>query len=172
MMKETIRVLWKKFVNRETILYVIFGVLTTIVNLAAYHLFCNLMHIPNLIANAIAWILAVVFAYVTNSIWVFESRFENLKKETEKIIKFFGARGFSFLIEEAGMFLLVDLAGVNNMIAKLGLAVIVIVLNYVFSKLFIFVKKDDTKNGINDGTNDGTKETAEAEPGTESDGNR
>lgn len=144
-MKEKLLLLFKKLVNRETIFYVIFGVLTTAVNFLAYHLFCNVMHIPNLIANAIAWVVAVIFAYVTNYIWVFQSKFEGIGREAEKVIKFFGARAFSFLIEEAGMYVFVDLAGFNNMIVKLALAVIVIILNYIFSKLFIFVKKDKKK---------------------------
>ncbi len=142
-MREKLELLWKKFVNRETISYVIFGVLTTAVNFVAYHVFCNLMGVPNLIANAIAWVAAVIFAYVTNSIWVFQSRFVSLADEAGKIVKFFGARAFSFLIEEAGMLLLVDIAEINNLIAKLILAVFVIVSNYIFSKLFIFRKKDE-----------------------------
>lgn len=144
-MKEKLELLWKKFVNRETISYVIFGVLTTAVNFVVYHLFCNILGVPNLISNAIAWVAAVIFAYITNSIWVFQSRFVSLADEAGKIVKFFGARAFSFLIEEAGMFLLVDVAGMNNLIAKLILAVFVIVSNYIFSKLFIF--RNQSKEG-------------------------
>ena len=69
----------------------------------------------------------------------------SLADEAGKIVKFFGARAFSFLIEEAGMFLLVDVAGMYNLIAKLILAVFVIVSNYIFSKLFIF--RNQSKEG-------------------------
>ncbi|MBO5198261.1 MAG: GtrA family protein [Lachnospiraceae bacterium] len=141
-MIEKFKRLFERFVNRETISYVIFGGLTTVVNFVVYYLFCNILGITTLVANAIAWVAAVVFAYVTNNIWVFQSKFESVKTEAEKIIKFFGARVFSFLIEEAGLLLMVDLAGMNNLIAKLILAVVVVILNYVFSKLFIFNNKD------------------------------
>lgn len=133
--------LWKKVVNRETVTYAIAGVLTTIVNIISYHLFCNVLGIENLIANGIAWVIAVIFAYVVNDIWVFQSKTFALRDEIEKVTKFFGARIFSFVIEEAGMYVFVDILKWNNLLVKAGLAVIVIVLNYIFSKLFIFNKE-------------------------------
>lgn len=132
--------LWKRVVNRETITYGIAGVLTTLVNIYSYYLFCNILGIKNLIANAIAWIVAVVFAYIVNDIWVFQSKVEGLRKEVLKIAKFFGARIVSFLVEEAGLYVFVDVLHWNNLIVKAGLAVVVIILNYLFSKLYIFNK--------------------------------
>ena len=67
----------KKLINKEIILYVIFGVLTTIVNLIAYYLFSNIININYLISNAIAWIISVVFAYITNKFFVFNSSYIN-----------------------------------------------------------------------------------------------
>lgn len=141
-MKEKMQKLWKLFVNRETITYGIAGVSTTIVNFAAYHLFCNILHIENLIANAIAWVVAVSFAYVVNARWVFREAAEDAVGESRKIAKFFGARVATFLVEEAGMFVLVDLMHGPNMIMKAIVAVAVIILNYIFSKLFVFTKKN------------------------------
>ena len=139
---EKVMIYWNKFVNRETITYLIAGVLTTVVNFIAYYLFCNIMGIQNLIANGIAWVIAVIFAYVINDLWVFRSARAGIRREIEKIGKFFGARVLSFVVEEAGMFLFVDIIGWNNMIVKAALAVIVIILNYFFSKLYIFNKKN------------------------------
>lgn len=139
---EKFRPYWDKFVNRETVTYLIAGVLTTVVNFIAYYLFCNIMGVENLIANGIAWVIAVVFAYVINDLWVFQSERAGIRREIEKISKFFGARILSFVVEEAGMFLFVDIIGWNNMIVKAALAVIVIILNYFFSKLYIFNKRN------------------------------
>ncbi|MGN0506608.1 MAG: GtrA family protein [Lachnospiraceae bacterium] len=138
---EQIKKLWKLFVNRETITYGIAGVATTVVNFIAYHLFCNILLIPNLIANAIAWVIAVAFAYVVNARWVFQDKKEGVSEESKKVVKFFGARLVTFFVEEAGMFLLVDVLHGPNLWMKAIVAVLVIILNYVFSKLFVFVKK-------------------------------
>ncbi|MDF2609591.1 MAG: GtrA family protein [Lachnospiraceae bacterium] len=129
-----------KLANRETITYLMAGVLTTVVNFIAYYLFCNVMKIENLIANVIAWILAVAFAYIINNSWVFQSQKQNRKKELDKIMKFIGARVFSLIIEEIGLWIMVDHLHWNNMLVKAFLAVFVVAINYVFSKLYIFNK--------------------------------
>lgn len=152
-MKEFIKKCWNVFVNRETITYAIAGVATTVVNFIAYHVFCNMLGIPNLIANAIAWVIAVAFAYVVNARWVFLEKFEGWKKEWERIWKFTGARVVTLVVEEIGMFLLVDVLHGPNLIMKAIVAVLVIILNYIFSKLFVFIS--------------GSKDKEETEPGTE-----
>ncbi|MDD6036848.1 MAG: GtrA family protein [Lachnospiraceae bacterium] len=144
-MKDFVKKWWKLFVNRETITYAVAGVMTTVVNFLAYHLFCNVMNIPNLVANAIAWVIAVAFAYVVNARWVFLERFEGWKMEWERIVKFTGARVVTFFVEEAGMFLLVDVLHGPNLIMKAIVAVLVIILNYVFSKLFVFISGSGKK---------------------------
>lgn len=144
-MKEFIKKCWNVFVNRETITYAIAGVATTVVNFIAYHVFCNMLGVPNLIANAIAWVIAVAFAYIVNARWVFLEKFEGWKKEWERIWKFTGARIVTFVIEEAGMFLLVDVLHGPNLIMKAIVAVLVIILNYVFSKLFVFISGSKDK---------------------------
>lgn len=151
----------KKIINKETILYVAFGVLTTLVNFAAFKLFdllfTSLFTVDlTLLTNAVAWVLAVIFAYVTNKLFVFESKSwkgEVLKKEMPA---FAGARLFSLGVEELGLLIFVtilkfdrfklnvfglfDIGG--KMLVKISLAVIVVVLNYFFSKLVIFRKKE------------------------------
>lgn len=144
-MKEFIKKCWNVFVNRETITYAIAGVATTVVNFIAYHVFCNMLGIPNLIANAIAWVIAVAFAYVVNARWVFLEKFEGWKKEWERIWKFTGARVVTLVVEEIGMFLLVDVLHGPNLIMKAIVAVLVIILNYIFSKLFVFISGSKDK---------------------------
>ncbi len=148
----------KKLIEKykELILYVIFGALTTLVNLLSFKLF-NLILGEQLylVSNVIAWFLSVVFAYITNKLFVFESRSWKIKIITKEILSFFGARILSFAIEEAGLFAFVDLLGFDKyqidifgvviggkMISKLMLAVVIVILNYIFSKLVIFKKKD------------------------------
>lgn len=137
-LQRKIRPLWDRLVNRETITYAVAGVLTTLVNFYSYHFFCNILGIKNLVANAIAWVLAIIFSYIVNDLWVFRSETKDLRNEINKAIKFFSVRIGSFVVEEAGLYVFVDILFWNNMLVKAGLAVIVIIINYIFSKLFIF----------------------------------
>lgn len=141
---ERIKWLYKKLVNREIIAYGVAGVLTTIVNFASYEGLYEL-GIPNLTANALAWVIAVAFAYIVNKKSVFLSRSNNVKDEASKISKFFGARIITLLVEQTGMFLFTEKVHFNRLLVKACLAVIVIILNYLFSKLFIFNSKNVDK---------------------------
>lgn len=146
---------------RELITYVIFGVLTTVVSLVSFKIFDSILgENLYLISNVISWIFAVSFAYVTNKLWVFESKSWKSNVIIKEIIGFVSARLFSLGVEELGLWLLIDIFSIGkisvdlfsfningNMIAKLIMQVVVIVLNYVFSKLVIFKKKNN--NGEN-----------------------
>ena len=132
--------LFQKIVNRETIAYGIAGVLTTVVNFTSYISICQL-GVPKLTSNAIAWVIAVTFAYVVNKKNVFLSKSESVKDEATKLTKFFGARLITLGVEQSGMFIFVSLLGFYHLLVKALLAVIVIILNYIFSKLYIFNKK-------------------------------
>ena len=127
---------------RELIAYVIVGALTTIVSLGSYYLCVVTFLNPKIpmqlqLANIISWICAVLFAFVTNRKYVFNS---NNKKMIE-LIKFVGARLTTLIIDMGCMALLVTLAHINDKIAKLLVQIIVFVLNYVFSKFFVFKKR-------------------------------
>ena len=151
--------IFKKVFNKETILYLVFGVLTTVVNLVSFKLL-NVLLGENLylISNVIAWFVSVIFAFIVNKLFVFESKSWEIKSTLKEIGKFFSARVFSLVVEEIGLLLLVDVAGLKDftldwiekfpisgeMIAKIILAVIVVIMNYFFSKFFIFGK--DKKN--------------------------
>ena len=127
---------YKKY--REVIDYIIFGGLTTLVNLIAFYIFDTLIGWPYLVANAIAIILSILFAYVTNKIFVFRTKELGAKENVLEFIKFIGFRGVSGLADMMTMWILVDLITVDTNIAKLLTQFIVVVLNYVFSKFFIF----------------------------------
>ena len=126
-----------KFINRETISYLIAGVLTTIVNLISYEALYRL-GLSNLTANGFAWLVAVTFAYIVNKLKVFQSSSDSPKTEVTKITKFFGARVVTLIIEQAGMYIFIEQIGIHRWIVKISVSVVVIILNYVFSKLFVF----------------------------------
>lgn len=150
----------KLFVKyKELISYVFFGVLATVVNLLSFKLFDLLLgeHLY-LLTNVISWIITVIFAYFTNKLWVFESKSWKASVVARELVGFFGARLFSLGVEEVGLWLMLDdkkldMGGVSfevfgiavsgNMIAKVIMQVIVVILNYVFSKLIIFKKKKE-----------------------------
>jgi putative flippase GtrA len=142
---DKLRQLYQKVVNRETISYIIAGVLTTAVNFISYEGLYQL-GIPNLTANAMAWLIAVIFAYIVNKIGVFRSPSEDVRDEASKVTKFIGARVVTLLIEQLGMYVFTERMSFHRLLVKACLAVIVIVLNYIFSKLFIFKNKSEKKN--------------------------
>lgn len=140
---EKIKELIKKVCTKEVILYIIFGVLTTIVSLVTYYIcvatFLNAENAIQLqIANVIAWIVSVAFAYITNRKFVFEVTNTNKFREATKFVT---SRIATLLMDMLIMFLGVTILKLNNEIIKLLSQVIVIVANYVFSKIFVFKKK-------------------------------
>lgn len=123
--------------DRELFLYVVFGAMTFFVNVIVYYLFATVLGINYLISNVVAWFFSVLFAYITNRKWVFESRSPNILKECGL---FFGGRIFSGAVDTALMYLFIDILTIGDMISKIVVQVIVIILNYVFSKLIVFKK--------------------------------
>ena len=122
-------------IKRELILYILFGVLTTLVNIIVYFFFARLLSIHYLLANVLAWFFSVLFAYITNRIWVFESKNDNIIKECAF---FFGGRLFSGAVDTGLMYLFIDILSVGDFISKIVIQVIVVILNYLLSKLVIF----------------------------------
>ena len=136
--------LTKKLFNKykEIIMYGIMGVLTTIVNIIVFAICEKIIGINALVSNVIAWIVSVIFAYITNKLFVFESK--SFKKEIliKEIISFTSARIFSLLLEEVIIYVMIDIMNINSLIVKVFSNIVVIVVNYIFSKLVIFKKKD------------------------------
>ena len=130
-------------------MYLIFGTLTTAVNIVVYYLFSNIININYLISNAIAWIISVVFAYITNKFFVFNSSYINKDVIIEEFIKFMNCRLISGLSEVVLLFLFVDLLLMNDIVAKLIIGVLVALINFIFSKVFIFKGVDELRSEVN-----------------------
>ncbi len=130
----------KKFCNRETISYLIFGILTTIVNQVTFEI-CKFMGVNYVVSTIIAWILAVSFAYITNKLFVFESKSWETSLILKEISSFVACRLFSGAGDLGFMVFAVEYIHINDSLAKLCSNVFVVIINYVFSKLFIFKKK-------------------------------
>ena len=122
------------------VMYLVFGVLTTLVDWVAYRVL-RLSGLGYMFSNVAAWAVAVIFAFVTNKFMVFNSKSVDRLVIIKEFISFVGARVFSLLLQLAGIELMIDYANINEYIAKAVMTVVVVVCNYVFSKLFIFKDK-------------------------------
>ena len=138
-MVNKIRILIARY--SDMITYLVFGVLTTIVNYMVYIPLYNHMHFSATTSNIIAWCAAVLFAYVTNKPFVFRSHDWSVQTVLPEFGRFVGCRIGSGALETAILFLSVDLLGWNGNIWKLLTSVLVVVLNYIASKLIVFKKK-------------------------------
>ncbi len=126
----------------ELILYVFFGVLTTLINLVCYWAFRNLLGIQYQVSSVLAWIVAVLFAFVVNKLVVFRSKSMERGLLLREASSFFGARLISLILfDVAGLWLCVDVFGMDDIFAKLVMNVMVVIFNYIASKLVIFQKK-------------------------------
>ena len=125
----------------ELIKYGICGALSTLLDIGVFWLLANVFNLYYLIANAIAWIVALFFSFLVNKYYVFESK--SFKKEVwvKESVEFFGARGLACGIDMGGMYYLVSVIGVNKNYAKLIITVVVIIINYILSKYWIFKNK-------------------------------
>ena len=146
-------------VNRETVLYLVFGVLTTIVNFGTYALFDHILGDRfYLLSNIFSFIAAVLFAFVTNKQFVFESREWKGRTVLKEIGSFFSARIMTFLVvEELGLLIAVQVFGVDRyrffflegaFAAKIVLSFVAVLANYVLSKFFIFKKTEEKRKGF------------------------
>ncbi len=128
------------FRYKEQILYLIFGGFTTVVNIAVYGFCTRIFHANEYFANFLAWAIAVFFAYVTNKLWVFESKSSDMKTLTREILSFVSARVVTLGLDMAVMYAGIQLLHINDLIVKVCSNVLVVLANYIFSKFFIFKK--------------------------------
>ena len=126
--------------NKELIKYLIFGVLTTLVNILCFFIL-DKFNIDIYINNTISWIVSVIFAFITNKLYVFESKSLDIKIIFKEGTSFLGARIFSYFVDMGTIYLLFDGLRINKLISKVVSNIIVIIINYIFSK-FIFKKKE------------------------------
>ena len=136
---EKIRILIRK--HYDVLAYLFFGVLTTVVNYVIYLPCYNLLQLSAAVSNAIAWVAAVAFAYVTNKPFVFKSHDWSAKTVVPERTKFVGIRVASGALETAIIFVTVDLMLWNGNVMKLVTSVLVVIFNYVASKLLVFNKR-------------------------------
>ena len=125
----------------DIVTYLFFGVLTTLVNFVVYYPLYNWCHISATISNCIAWIVSVAFAFLTNKPFVFKSHDWSRKTVVPELLKFVGCRIGSGLAETVIIFLTVDVLVLNGNIMKILVSVLVVILNYIGSKLLVFRKK-------------------------------
>ena len=124
--------------DMEAVRYIIVGALTTLVNLTVFSILCKLLHFDVTLSNIISVISAILFAYVTNKIFVFHSKTRGINELLVEASKFIGARLITMVIEVGGVFLLVNIIGQDEFVGKLETQFIVLIGNYFISKFLVF----------------------------------
>lgn len=132
--------MYKKY--KQQINYLIFGGLTTLINIVTYIVFYDILALSNLFSNIMAWIFSVLFAYVTNKLWVFESKTNGFSALLKELSSFVGCRLATGVLDIVIMYVGVDILLLSGTLMKLFSNVIVIILNYVLSKILIFSKSN------------------------------
>ena len=140
-MKEKIRKLFLRYY--DLIMYLVFGVMTTAVNYLVYLPCYNLFGLSASVSNMISWVVSVAFAFLTNKPFVFRSHDWSAKVVWPELVKFVGCRVGSGVMETVILFVTVDTLRWNGNIWKLVTSVLVVVVNYVGSKLLVFRKKEE-----------------------------
>lgn len=130
----------KKFLTVEIVLYIFFGVLTTIVNIGVFSLLTICFNLEENLSNVIAIIISVLFAYFSNKDLVFNSKATSLKEKFYEFLKFMLGRAFTMVVELVGFYALFNLLGIPRLISKTSITIIVIILNFFISKFFAFKK--------------------------------
>ncbi len=124
--------------KKEMINYLVFGILTTIVNIVSYWLLTKIFNIDYRVATTIAWFISVVFAYITNKVFVFNSKGLDINTMVKEFISFIFFRILSYLIDLGMMIVLVEWIKTNDILAKIIANIVVVIVNYVASKYYIF----------------------------------
>ena len=135
---ELIKKLIKKFCTREFILYILFGILTTIVNIGSFYIMTNYIHLEENLSNVISTIIAVLLAYFTNRKLVFNSQAISFNEKLNEFSKFILGRVTTMIIEFIGFSLLFDILHIQELISKTIITIFVIILNFFISKFFAF----------------------------------
>ena len=130
---------------KAVVSYLFFGACATFINIGTYIICFDGLHISNMISNVIAWVTAVIFAFFTNKLWVFESKSFDGKVFFREMFSFFGCRLLTLVVDLAIMYVGVDVMHWNEILFKIIANIVVIILNYVASKLIIFKKNDATE---------------------------
>lgn len=143
-MGEKIKKMWKYLTSREMILYIVFGVLTTVLNLVIYFVMTEGMAQNESFSYFIAWVVAVAFAFVTNKKFVFSSKTKRAKAVLYELATFVGGRLLTFAIGEILITVFVSMLAQSNVLWKILTNIIEIVVNWLVSKMITFRKKSDS----------------------------
>lgn len=127
---------------KEILLYLFFGGISFLLNLVLFILFCDKLGVNELLTNVICWIVCVLFQFFTNRTWVFDGKVNSESDFLKQISSFFGGRVFSLIVEELILFVFITWLDFNSLLIKLIAQIVVIVLNYVASKVFVFKKTE------------------------------
>ena len=127
------------FKSKEMLLYLLFGLLTTFINILVYYVLVEWIRLFYLLGNGIAWLVAVVFAFYSNKYFVFSFNKEHIRKSKEEFALFFCSRLFSGMLDMGFMFLLVAIGNMDAFLSKIFVAIGVILFNFMISKYLIFI---------------------------------
>lgn len=139
---ETLKKVINKVCTRETILYIVFGVLTTLINIGISTILVKVFYVEGNLASTIGIIISILVAYITNRKLVFNSQATNFKEISEEFVKFILGRAFTMVLEMGGVFLFYSIIGIEYVITKVSMTVIVVIVNFFISKFFAFKKND------------------------------
>lgn len=128
--------------NKEVLLYLFFGGLAFLVSIGTYALFNVFWGINELIANIFSWLITVLFAFFTNRIWVFQARTNGVIEFVKQIFSFYAGRAITLVVEEALLLVFITWLSFSSLLVKIIAQIVVIVLNYVISKVLIFKPKE------------------------------
>ncbi len=135
-MEQKLRKLYQE--HKQIILYLFFGVCTTVINTVSYAILYEYLHIVNIVSTLIAWFVAVVFAFFTNKVYVFESKRPSISEKLKEFGSFFGCRILTGVLDVVIMAVAVDYLKWNSLVWKLISNIIVTIVNFVASKFLIF----------------------------------
>ncbi len=124
--------------RKAVLLYLLFGGLTTVISIGTFWLGHGVLRLNEHIANVISWVLAVLFAFLTNRVWVFSAPTNDAKAFVGQLLRFYSGRLTTLGVEELLLFVFITVLECNGMVVKVGAQVVVLILNYVVSKWFVF----------------------------------
>jgi len=128
---------------KSYILYIFFGGVTTLVNWLCFYVCAHLLNLGTVVSNVIAWILSVAVAYLTNRKWVFESRAAGMRRVVKEVAGFTVSRLVTLGVETLLMWITVDVCGWNDLVMKIVVSIVVVVMNYIFSRFLVFKPEEN-----------------------------
>ena len=129
--------------NKQLLLYLFFGICTTAINTICYWLLYDVLPFGNLLSTILAWLAAVIFAFITNKLFVFESKRTSTQDCINEVVSFFGCRLLTGILDVVIMAVAVDMLQCDGLLWKLISNIIVTIINYIASKFWIFKKPND-----------------------------